>query len=95
MTDNYKKSAQAAREVDNLFIKRGWMSKGLVAFGADEPGRIAINYYSHVRACKRIVLCDPLKLIHWLAANMELPGAYVKLILILDRKAELSNTTQP
>lgn len=96
MTDTYKKNAQAAREVDNLFIKRGWMSKGLVAFGADEPGRIAINYYSHVSERKRIVLCDPLKLIHWLAANMELPGAYAKLIRILDRKAEpSSNTTQP
>lgn len=87
-TPEYKQSVLASKEVNNLFIKRGWMSKGLVAFGAESAGRISIQYYSHAHARVRFVLCDPLKLTQWLAANMERPGSYVKLILILDRKAE-------
>lgn len=95
MTDAFHKSRLAAREVDNLFIKRGWMSKGLVAFPADEPNRIAVRYYSHSCQRVRIVLCDPLKLVHWLAANMERPGSLATITNLLDRKVETNTKTQP
>lgn len=87
MATHYK-SSLAARELGDIFAKMGWVRRGIFAWGVEEPSSVAVQYKSAALGQRRVVLCDPLKLLRWLSDHVERPGAWADLLAILDRKPE-------
>ena len=87
-------SINAAARLNDLLQERGWDRRGMRAFPTDSQLEVAVQYRSEDFGRVRVVACDPLKLTEWIRANIAQPGVWVRLLALLDRKAERVQSAQ-